>query len=218
MRLIDLEFLPFLDAMRVQERCLSRLINSGEESLILVEHPDTITLGLRSKPEDLRRPELNLLAAGIEVIRIKRGGGATCHFSGQLVAYPIMRVLGRQGGLKKFVNDLEETLIRTLAHFGLDAGRKKGSPGIWMGEGQRKIASLGLALQHGMSYHGIALNVEHDLDLFSTIVPCGESELMLTSLHRELGENSQDMEKVKEVFVRCFSQVFDVALQKSDTL
>lgn len=215
MRLIDLEFLPFLDAMRVQEKCLSRLADTGEESLILVEHPNTITLGLRATPEDLRRPELRLLAAGIEVIRIKRGGGATCHFSGQMVAYPIMRVMGRPGGLKKFVNDLEETLIRTLERFGLEAGRKQGAPGIWMNGGQRKIASLGLALRHGMSYHGIALNVERDLSLFSTIVPCGEPELAVTSLHRELEENSHSLEKVKEVFVDCFANIFDVQPQKS---
>ena len=222
MKLINLEFLPYLDTLKVQNEALARLEQNGEESLIIVEHPKTITLGLRSSSEDLKTPELRLLASGVEVIKAKRGGGATCHFPGQLVAYPIMKVIGRAGGLKRFVCDLEEVIIQTLLHYQIIGARKHKSPGIWVEAGQFKIASLGLGLRKGLSFHGIALNVEPNIDLFGSIVPCGDKDLQVTSIHHELialqnlSLAMPSLQEVQKVFVQNFETIFNIKFSASD--
>jgi lipoyl(octanoyl) transferase len=119
-----------------------------------------------------------------------------------------MRIDRRPGGLRRFFHDLEESAIRTLACFGLAAGRVKGRPGVWVGE--RKICSTGIAVKHWVTSHGLSLNVGRDLSLFELVTPCGLPGVRATSLLRELAGPGPSMPEVKRVFIDCFREVFSV--------
>lgn len=127
-----------------------------------------------------------MLAAGdVPVVEIERGGDATYHGPGQLVAYPIVKLGEGERDLHRFLRHLEEAMIRTLAERGVAAGRREGATGVWIGE--RKIASIGIACRRWVTFHGLALNVSTDLAYFQRIAPCGFDAAVMTSLARELG-------------------------------
>lgn len=200
-RVIDLGLIPYAKAEAVQLARLSEVAAGAEETLYLLEHPPVITLGRNGGLEHLRRAPERLAAEGIDLVHTRRGGSVTCHFPGQLVVYPIMRLGGRAGGLRGFFRDMEEATLRTLAAFGLGASRWEGRPGVWLES--RKICSIGIGVRRWTSYHGLALNVGSDVSLFSRIALCGLSDASATSMERELGAKVA-MEEVKGVFVREF--------------
>ena len=208
MRILDLGLIAYTDARTLQEEAARRVLDSGEESLFLLEHPPVITFGRNGGEENLPLGREFFASRGVELIRSTRGGNITCHFPGQFVAYPIMRVDKRPGGLRRFFADLEETVIRTLACFGLKAARMDNRPGVWVQD--RKICSIGIAVKHWVSSHGLSLNVGRDLSLFDLVVPCGLPGVTATSLHRELDRDAPDMAEVKSVFVREFGEVFRI--------
>ncbi|RMH40008.1 MAG: lipoyl(octanoyl) transferase LipB, partial [Deltaproteobacteria bacterium] len=128
----------------------------------------------------------NVLAPGdVEVVPIERGGDATYHGPGQLVAYPIVLLRDGERDLHRFLRNLEEAMIRTCGDFGLDAGRVAGRTGVWIGP--RKIASIGIACRRWVTFHGLALNVTTDLSYFRRINPCGFDAAVMTSMAAELG-------------------------------
>ena len=147
-------------------------------------------------------------AQGIELAHTLRGGNITCHFPGQLVAYPIFRVERRPGGLKGFFRDLEEVVIQALAAFGLAADRVDGRPGVWTPSG--KICSIGIGVKRFVTFHGLSLNVSSDLGPFSLITLCGLSDARPTSLELELGREVS-LKEVRDVLVQRFRQVFQAA-------
>ncbi|SHN49496.1 lipoyl(octanoyl) transferase LipB [Desulfovibrio litoralis] len=206
MNLLELGLLDFSNSLAIQERCLKKLEEDRQETLIILEHPKTITLGRNSQDSDLKQSALSLKENNIEVLKIKRGGRATCHMPGQLVIYPIMKVIGRSGGLKQFVYDLEEVLIETLKHYNIQGKRKQNSAGIWLENG-KKIAFIGLGLKKGLSYHGCSLNVENSFELFEAIIPCADPNAKLTSISYEAGKNIS-VDEVKEVYKAKFNTVF----------
>lgn len=160
------------------------------DRLLLLEHPAVLTLG-RGADEShvLASPEV-LEARGIELLRVERGGEVTYHGPGQLVAYPIVRLADRGLLLRPFVRALEAALVDTCAAFGVVADRRDGHPGCWVdptGVRPRKIGALGIRIERGTSYHGIALNVDVDLAEFDLIDPCGMPGLDSTSIARESG-------------------------------
>lgn len=203
MRAIDLGLIPYAEAEAVQLARLSEVATGAEETLYLLEHPPVITLGRNGGAEHLRVGPERLAAEGVELFHTRRGGSVTCHFPGQLVAYPIMRLHGRQGGLRRFFHDMEEAALRTLAAFGLAASRREGLPGVWLQA--CKICSIGIGVRRWISYHGLALNVGRDISLFDRIVLCGLSDARATSMERELGADVA-MEEVKHVFAGEFSR------------
>lgn len=153
------------------------------DTLILTEHPPVYTVGARrGADQHLVWGGEQLRAAGIEVVRTNRGGDITYHGPGQLVGYPIIS-LREKKDLHGYLRDLEEVLIRTVGHFGLEATRREGKTGIWLGE--RKLAAIGVAVRSWVTYHGFALNVEPDLGHFRGIVPCGITDGTVTSLAME---------------------------------
>lgn len=154
------------------------------DSVILVEHPPTITLGKDSCKEHIVAGEEWLAGHGFQVFEIERGGDVTYHGPGQLVGYPILDLKDYAQDVHLLVYKLEEALIRTLFAFGVKAGRRVGFPGVWVGE--KKIASIGLGLHRWVTIHGFALNVNPDMAHFMTIVPCGLSGVQMTSLAEEL--------------------------------
>jgi lipoyl(octanoyl) transferase len=172
------------------ELVAARAEGSIGDQLLLVEHPPVLTLGRQSDPAHVRATAAELAGRGIEVVRVERGGEVTYHGPGQLVAYPIIRLAERGLLLRPFVRALETAMSRTAAAFGVTAGHREGYPGCWCdpdGERPRKLGALGLRVERGVSYHGIALNVTTDLADFELIDPCGIPEADVTSIGRELG-------------------------------
>ena len=160
------------------------------DQLLLLEHPAVLTLGRTSDPAHVRATPEELARRGIDVVRVERGGEVTYHGPGQLVAYPIL-ALSRRGLLvRPLVRALEAAMVATCAALGVAAARRDGHPGCWIdpdGTAPRKIGALGLRVERGVSYHGIALNVSVDLADFDLIDPCGMPGVESTSIHRELG-------------------------------
>ena len=206
MQIVDLGLISHAQAEAVQLERLALVSEGAEDTLFVLEHPPTITLGRNGGRENLLVGGEVLARQGVELVQTRRGGNITCHFPGQLVMYPVFRVSPRPGGLRRFFFDLEEVVIRALDHFGLAAGRAEGRPGVWIGP--RKIASIGIGMRRWTSYHGVSLNVGLDLSLFRLITLCGLPDAEPTSLHRELNDESISMQEIKHVCVREFRAVF----------
>lgn len=173
-----------------------------EEYLFLVEHNPVVTLGKHAKGNNVLFSEEMLRDRGVEVFHIERGGDVTYHGPGQLVAYPIIDLELHHLGVKDYVNLLEETVIRTIAEFGVKGERVPGASGVWIDVGtpfERKICALGVKCSRFITMHGLALNVNTDLSGFSLINPCGFTDKGVTSLARETG-GACNMENIKNFF------------------
>jgi lipoyl(octanoyl) transferase len=168
------------------------------DSLVLVEHDHVVTLGRSSHLE-------NILVKDLPAFEIERGGDVTYHGPGQLVAYPIFSLEDRSLGVRQFVELLESVVIDSLNKIGVNnsVGKLGKETGVWV-EG-RKIASIGVAVSHWVSYHGFALNVDTDLSHFQKINPCGFESSIMTSISKELGSKAS-VESVKRLVVQSFSE------------
>lgn len=158
------------------------------DQLLLLEHSAVLTLGRQGDPSHVLATADELARRGIEVIRVERGGEVTYHGPGQLVAYPIIRLAERGILLRPFVRLLEQSMIDTAAGYGVDSSRRDGYPGVWCdteSDNPRKLGALGLRVEGGVSYHGVALNVTTDLTDFNLIDPCGMDDAEVTSIARE---------------------------------
>ncbi|SDB25186.1 lipoyl(octanoyl) transferase [Desulfonatronum thiosulfatophilum] len=191
----DLGMTPYRRALDIQRKAVQEVIADEPQRLLVAEHPPVITLGRNSGLEHLHVSSDYLVEKGIELVQTSRGGGITCHFPGQLVIYPILRMDRRPGGLRQLVRDLEDAAIHALRELGLAARRVQDRPGVWIGA--RKVASIGLALKNWVSYHGLALNVCRDTSLFNLITPCGLKDVQATSVHTELNREEPDMATMK---------------------
>jgi lipoate-protein ligase B len=171
---------PYVDALEAM-RALVRERRRGaiDDTLVLVEHPPVVTVGVEGDDGSAAR-------SGLEVVAVERGGHATYHGPGQLVGYPIVDLGARGHDVRRFVRDVEELVARSLQPFGVAGGHVKGQPGVWV-DGRRKIASVGIAVDHWVTFHGFALNVDVDLSAFERFRPCGLEGSVMTSLSRELG-------------------------------
>jgi lipoyl(octanoyl) transferase len=175
-----------------QELFLARLDGERGDSVMLLEHPHTYTLGRRALEEDLVYGEAQRAALGISLFRIDRGGRATYHGPGQLVGYPIL-ALGERYDVIEYLRNLEEVLIRTAADLGVEAARDPQNTGVWVGS--NKIGAIGVKITRGITMHGFAFNVTTDLSMFTGIVPCGIQGRWVTSVQQETGRKHT----VKEV-------------------
>jgi lipoyl(octanoyl) transferase len=191
------------------------------DQLLLLEHPAVLTLGRNADPDHVRADPATLAARGIAVERVERGGEVTYHGPGQLVAYPIVRLADRGLLIRPFVRALEAALVATCAAHGVTAARRDGHPGCWCdpdGPQPRKIGALGLRIERGVSYHGIALNVTVDLRDFELIDPCGMPGVVSTSIARELGEpeappSTDSVERAARPFAAAFAAAIDACLE-----
>jgi lipoate-protein ligase B len=171
------EYSESLDAMRSLVR--ARRHREVEDTLILVEHPSVVTVGVEGD-------DGSAAASGLPVVEVERGGRATYHGPGQLVGYPIVDLTSRGRDVRRFVHEVEELMVRSTAAFGVASGHVHGKRGVWV-DGERKIGSIGIAVDHWVTFHGFALNVDPDLAAFDRFHPCGFSGSVMTSLARELG-------------------------------
>lgn len=185
----------YRDAWDLQKRlAAARAADRIGDQLLLLEHPAVLTMGRGADESHVLAPPALLEARGIELLRIERGGEVTYHGPGQLVAYPIVRLADRGLLLRPFVRALEAALTDTCAAFGVTAGRREGHPGCWVdpeGPLPRKIGALGLRIERGVTYHGIALNVSVDLADFGLIDPCGMPGIASASIASELGRRDE---------------------------
>ncbi|PLY06041.1 MAG: lipoyl(octanoyl) transferase [Desulfuromonas sp.] len=210
--IIDWGLLDYDSAFERQARLVqSRLEGDGVDLLALVEHPATVTLGRRATDADLHFPETLFAQRHVTLKKINRGGLATAHEPGQLVAYPIIAL--KKKDLRWFADRFLQVVIDLLADYGVRGERKEGEPGVWVSG--KKICSFGIALKKWISSHGIALNVNNSLKTFNMIVPCGQPTEIMTSLSQECG-HSVDMEELKERFVEHFCTVFAYTRQTTN--
>ena len=202
------------EALAHQKRLVSeRAEGRVGDQLLLLEHPRVLTLGRTADPAHILADPALLAAQGIEVVRVERGGEVTYHGPGQLVAYPILALSSRGLLVRPLVRALEAALVATCAAYGVAAGPRDGHPGCWCdpdGDDPRKIGALGLRIERGVSYHGIALNVTVDLADFELIDPCGMPGVTSTSIAAERGETTsrpttRSVEHAAAIFAGAFA-------------
>ncbi|MGC4034068.1 MAG: lipoyl(octanoyl) transferase LipB [Tepidisphaeraceae bacterium] len=211
MRIIDLGTLDYRSAWQRQEEEHERVLAGEEEALLLVEHTPTITFGRRAadSASHLVAGQEQLAKLGVEVVESDRGGDITFHGPGQLVAYPIVRLADHRLSVGGYVKALENSVIASLADFGLNGRLDSSAIGVWVEPSDTachasangclmgKVCALGVRIKRGISLHGIALNVTTDLSYFNLIVPCGLAGRPVTSLKELLADKCPPMADVK---------------------
>jgi lipoyl(octanoyl) transferase len=178
--------------------------------LIFVEHPHVYTLGKSGDEHNLLLNYIQLQAKDAVFFKTDRGGDITYHGPGQIAGYPILDLENFGMGLRQYIYSIEETIIRTLAVYGIEAARDPSATGVWIDVGRpkaRKICAIGVKSSRFVTMHGFALNINTDLEYFKHINPCGFSDKGVTSLEKELG-SVQDFEKAKELVLEKFAEVF----------
>jgi lipoyl(octanoyl) transferase len=209
--LVEIETIDYVEAWDLQ-REVAAAVQQGAlpDTVLLLEHPPTITLGRRTDPGELHVPA----EADVAIVETDRGGKSTYHGPGQLVCYPILD-LGRHGrDVKKYCRDLEEALIRTTSKFGVEATRIDGLTGVWLERPPRKIASIGIHVSRWVTTHGYAFNVNLDPAPFTDwITACGLDGYAFTSLEREL-QHPISVEEVRPVAAAALAEVFELDLAR----
>jgi lipoyl(octanoyl) transferase len=185
---VDIPVMEYRDAWMLQVRLVrARQDGSLDRDIILsLQHPPVYTLGRRGGRDNLKVPDAFLEGRGIQVVQVERGGDITYHGPEQLVVYPIVDLRSARFRVVDFVEALEEIMIRTLGDFGIEASRSPLNRGVWMGA--EKIGSVGIAVRHSVSFHGIALNVNTASEAFECINPCGLKGVSMTSMEKLLGD------------------------------
>ena len=208
---IRLGQVPYEEARRLQKRLEgSRQAGEIPDVLLLLEHPPVYTKGRRSDAAELPMGEDWYRMQGIEIAETDRGGRVTYHGPGQLVAYPIVSLRPYGDDVHVYVRNLERVMIESLAAHGVEAGLREGLTGVWVGE--RKIGSIGVHVNRGVTTHGLAVNVSNDLQPFEWIVPCGIDHCQVTSLTRERGAE-QDVDAFATTLAERFGDVYERRLE-----
>ena len=205
LEILDWGLLDYDEAFRRQlDLVEDRIADRTPDRLIMVEHPPVVTLGRGGAESDLKCSRQELESAGVSCHEVDRGGQATFHGPGQLVAYPIIKLARHD--LHAFLDNLLETAAQVLRGYGLNPERKEGRPGLWVNGA--KIASVGLAVRRWVTYHGLAMNVKTDLRGFGRIIPCGHPGELVCSMETALGRNV-DMDAVRTAFTAEFARRFN---------
>jgi lipoyl(octanoyl) transferase len=208
--LLNLGETRYLEAWELQ-RSLAGAVSQGAipDTIVLLEHPPVITLGRRTTEDELHVPE----GSAVEVVETDRGGKSTYHGPGQLLAYPILDLNRHGRDVRKYCRDLEESIIRTLEPFGVEATRIDGLTGVWLQSPPRKICSIGVHISRWITTHGYALNVDLDPAPFTDwITACGLEDASFTTLARELGREV-GVEEVRPHAAAALADVFELELE-----
>ncbi len=226
----DLGLIEYRAAREIQnQRIAQRLKSQIPDTVIFCEHPPTVTLGKRTKAADRIYPTAELNRLGYSVCEVDRGGSVTVHNPGQLVIYPVISLRSRSLGVRRFVELGLESVVESLAHFGVSAVSNLDVVGVWcLGKGAptatvtkpdlkieaRKIAQVGLKIVSGVTNHGFSVNVNNELGGFSLVRPCGLEGVLVTSISEETGEGIAHTTKdYSEVFFQCFQAKLERARQ-----
>jgi lipoyl(octanoyl) transferase len=223
----DLGQISYKDAWEYQEKLFQDVIarklekekflepgqNDSLNYLLFCEHPNVFTLGKSGKAENLLINKQQLEAKQVSFVKTNRGGDITFHGPGQIVCYPIFDLEKLGLGIHNYIEHLEETVILTIAEFGVKGERLPGATGVWIEplitDRSRKICAIGVKASRWVTMHGLALNVNTDLSYFNLINPCGFIDKTVTSLAKETIQE-QDIEKVKQILMLKFSEVFGI--------
>jgi len=212
---LDLGLIDYPEAWALQQKLVAARVENqiDHDIMLFLEHPAVYTLGRRGGLDNLLVSEAFLKDSGIPVIQVERGGVITYHGPGQIVVYPLMNLHTRRIGVKDFVAAMEEAMLQTAANWNIPAERNSINSGIWVG--RRKMGSIGIALRKGVSFHGLALNVNLDLTPFSWIQPCGLQGVSMTSMKHELGREMQ-MDEVRNVLKNQFQKALGISFRNCD--
>lgn len=215
-KVIDNGLIEYAAAWKQQRALFDSLVaakddpGGADQYLLLCEHPHVYTLGKSGEQSNLLVDDDFLKSISATYFKTDRGGDITYHGYGQIVGYPILDIERMGLGLKEYVNLLEESVIRTIAHYGLEGFRLDGATGVWLDAATpraRKICAIGVKASRFVTMHGFALNVNTDLSYFSHINPCGFRDKGVTSISRELGREI-DFGEVKSLYIRHFTDIF----------
>lgn len=217
MQVRDLGLIEYSQALKIQEEVVDQVLEKGavEETLLVCEHPAVITVGRASGSDQ------EILRRDFPIVSVSRGGRSTLHLPGQVVIYPILNLEKRGKDLHAYMRLLESVMIETLADFRVTAVRIPEKTGVWvphskLGSGEKKIASIGVAVRKWVTYHGLSLNVACDLKMFAALKPCGFSPSVMTSLIEEMDESYRKtwavnrnrlMKDVKNRLVENFAEI-----------
>ena len=206
---VDFDRIDYREAWRLQGKLLrARKERRLEYDIVLfLEHPPVFTLGRRGGRECILVSDAFLEKSGVEVIQVERGGNVTFHGPGQLVVYPIVDLHTARIKVVDFVAGLEEVMLRTAENWSISAERNSANRGIWVG--RNKMGSIGIAVRRGISFHGLALNVQTDLTAFSWIQPCGLQDVSMTTMQQESAYKFT-MQQVRAVLKKQFEAVFGI--------
>ncbi|MBW1931109.1 MAG: lipoyl(octanoyl) transferase LipB [Deltaproteobacteria bacterium] len=209
---VDLGLVPYDMCLSYQKSIhAARIEHKIDDVILLLEHYPVITIGKSATKDDLLVSEEEVRRRGIPVYYVNRGGKATCHYPGQLVAYPIMNLKNHGKDLSLFVNNLEETIIRVLGDLGIQGKKVPGMRGVWV-DG-KKIASIGIEVKKWVTMHGFTINITENSALFSFFVPCGIRNREITFLETFLGEPDDiDLKKIKGSVIKHFGDVFSIPI------
>lgn len=208
--LVDLGTMAYQEAHQFQLDCVNyRLVNEDRPDIFIVtEHPPVFTLGKRGGLDSLTVAREHVTGKGVSIVQTERGGDITYHGPGQLVVYPIVHLRKACLSIKEYVDLLEEAMLATTADFCVKADRDQRNRGIWIGD--NKIGSIGIRVRHGVTFHGLALNVSLDFEHFSWIQPCGLMGVGVTSLAKESGK-LVNFSRVKERILHHLERLFATA-------
>jgi lipoate-protein ligase B len=202
---------PYKSTWDIQKKLVDkRRAGSIPDCLILTEHDPVITMGRGTDRQNLLADPATLEAKGVELYEIERGGDITFHGPGQLVAYPIIDLTVRGRDVHKYLRDLEHLMIETLMDLGLKAGIKKGLTGVWVDD--HKVGAIGVAVSKWVTYHGLALNVNTDLDYYKMINPCGITRYPVGSASQLLGQQLS-LNHVAEILAANFADMFGYEME-----
>jgi lipoate-protein ligase B len=207
--------MPYRQAWAVQEKAHAEVLAGGPDRIFFVEHPPVITFGRRpGVSQNLVASEQTLATLGVEVVQSDRGGDITFHGPGQIVAYPIIRLIDHRLSVGAYVHGLERVVIATLAGFGISAVTDPDAVGVWVQDAGRsaKVCALGVRIKRGISLHGLALNVETELGYFDLIVPCGLVGRPVTSMQKLLGSAAPSRQQVKDALARRLTEMFESSI------
>lgn len=206
--ILDLGVIDYEEAYRVQRESVKRRkLGEIEDSVILAEHKPVFTIGRIGKAENLLVDDRALAEHGIKVLRVDRGGDITFHGPGQLILYPIIDLKERGKDLHRYLRGLEDVVIKYLQGYSIRAERIYGKTGVWVNG--KKIASMGIAASGWITYHGLSINLNVDLDFFSMINPCGMKDIEVTSLANILNKNVPMNEAKWKILVQ-FNDIFNL--------
>ncbi|NQT90896.1 MAG: lipoyl(octanoyl) transferase LipB [Candidatus Omnitrophica bacterium] len=207
---IDLGLTDFREAYKFQRQCLEE-VKSGSSAgfLLFTEHRPVFTMGRFAKRDNLLIDEETAKARGIDIVKTDRGGDITFHGPGQMVAYPVFDLKKGIKDVHRFLSMLEDVAISCLKEFGIPSHRIKGRTGAWTDKG--KIASIGIGVSKWVTFHGIAINANVDLDYFNMINPCGFKDIKVTSMKEMLGKEI-DLPLLKDRLIKQFQHHFNIEL------
>lgn len=212
----------YKEAWDFQEQLFQEVLLQKEKNnpdlphhLIFCEHPHVYTLGKSGDEHNLLLNYIQLQNKNAQFYHTNRGGDITYHGPGQLVGYPIISLNHLKIGLREYIHNLEETIIRSIAMFDIKGERMKGATGVWLdaesGRNTRKICAIGVRSSHWVTMHGFALNVNTDLNYFGYINPCGYTDKAVTSIEKETGQKA-NFNEVSKVVLKEFEKVFEIEI------